>query len=690
MAKNLVILESPSKAKTIKKILGSNYKIEACVGHVRDLPKSQFGVDVDNDYEPKYITIRGKGDILATLRKEAKAAKKVYLATDPDREGEAISWHLLHALKLDEKDTERITFNEITKTAVKKALKEARPIDMNLVDAQQARRILDRIVGYRISPLLWKKVRKGTSAGRVQSVVLKLVCDREEEIEQFIPEEYWSLEVNLKCKKGKLTARYTASDNGKKELKTESDAQAIIDSTQQVDFTVQDVKQSTRTKKPTAPFTTSTLQQEASKLFGYATSRTMRIAQQLYEGMDIAGEGTVGLISYIRTDSTRVSDDAYEDTKTLILDKYGQDYLPAERPVYKSKGRSQDAHEAIRPTSVERRPEAVKASLSTEQFKLYKLIWERFVGSQMTPAVYDTLSIKIQAADTVFRSSGSVLKFDGYLAVYSKNEDSETDIKIPLLTKGDKLTAASFEPGQHFTQPPPRFSEGSMVRTMEELGIGRPSTFAQTITTLMNRHYVTKENKVIYPTELGEIVNEIMSDYFQDIINADFTARMEDDLDRVEHGELEWKHIVRGFYPPLATQITNAEEQIGEIEVKDEETDIICEHCGRNMVIKFGRFGKFLACPGFPECRNAKPIFEDAGVACPLCQNKVVIKKSKKGRVYYGCEKSPECEFISWNLPTGENCPECGEYLVEKGRKKKVIACSACSYATEAPEKEDD
>ncbi|MCL2398104.1 MAG: type I DNA topoisomerase [Defluviitaleaceae bacterium] len=671
MAKNLVILESPSKAKTIKKILGSNYKVEACVGHVRDLPKSQFGVDVDNDYEPKYITIRGKGDILANLRKEVKAAKKVYLATDPDREGEAISWHLVHALKLDGKDTERITFNEITKTAIKKALKEARPIDMNLVDAQQARRVLDRIVGYRITPLLWKKVRKGTSGGRVQSVVLKLICDREEEIEQFIPEEYWSLEANLEGEKGKITVRYVATDNDKKELKTESDTNAIIKQTKTKTFTVKDVKQSTRTKKPAAPFTTSTMQQEASKLFGYATSRTMRIAQQLYEGMDIPGEGAVGLITYIRTDSARVSDDAYEDAKAFIVEKYGDNYLPKERPEYKTRGRSQDAHEAIRPTSVARHPDTVKASLSAEQYKLYKLVWERFVGSQMMPAVYDTLSIKLNAADVVFRASGSVLKFDGYLAVYSKNEDSEKDVKIPLLTVGDKMKAASFAPVQHFTQPPPRYSEGSMVRTMEELGIGRPGTFAQTITTLMARYYVTKENKVLHPTELGEIVNEIMADYFKNIVDVDFTARMEDDLDRVELGEVEWKNIVRDFYPPFEEKIAAAEEQIGEIEVKDEESDVLCEHCGRNMVIKFGRFGKFLACPGFPDCRNAKPIFEDAGVACPDCGAKVAIKRSKKGRTYYGCEKYPDCDFISWNLPTGENCPECGKYLVEKGRKKR-------------------
>ena len=688
-AKTLVILESPSKAKTIKKILGSAYNIEACVGHVRDLPKSSFGVDVDNDFEPKYITIRGKGDILANLRKQAKNAKKVYLATDPDREGEAISWHLVHALNLSEANTERIVFNEITQTAVKKAIKEARKLDMDLVDAQQARRILDRMVGYRISPLLWKKVKKGLSAGRVQSVVLKLVCDREEEIEQFIPEEYWTLEADLIKGKSKLTARYSISSNNKKELKTEADVQNILAIINKGEFEVTDVKQSARQKKPPAPFTTSTLQQEASKLFGYATSRTMRIAQQLYEGIDIKGEGTVGLVSYIRTDSPRISDDAYEDAKDLIVENYGKNYLPTERIEYNSKGRAQDAHEAIRPTSAARKPEDIKASLSSEQYKLYKLIWERFIGSQMAPAMYDTLSVRISANGIVFRASGSVLKFDGYLSVYSKNEDSEKDVTMPLLIAGDKLKLVEFKPLQHFTQPPPRYSEGSMVRTMEELGIGRPGTFAQTITTLLTRGYVTKENKVLYPTELGEIVSEIMSEYFDNIVDVDFTARMEDALDRVELGEEEWKNIVREFYPPFAEKIQDAEEKIGEIEVKDQETDIECENCKRLMVIKFGRFGKFLACPGFPECRNAKPLFEEAGVDCPRCDGRVVIKKSKKGRKYYGCENFPDCDFISWNLPTGEKCPDCGEFLVEKGRRKRVIACSACTYAVEAPEREE-
>jgi len=685
--KTLVILESPAKAKTVKKILGSNYNIEACVGHVRDLPKSSFGIEIENDYEPKYITIRGKGDILALLRKQAKNAKKVYLATDPDREGEAISWHLKHALKLDDAKTERITFNEITKDAVKKSLKEARDIDMDLVDAQQARRVLDRMVGYGISPLLWKKVKKGLSAGRVQSVVLKLICEREEEIEQFIPEEYWSLEADLLNKSGIVfNAKYHANDNGKQELVCEEDVHKITQALASAQFTVTEVKQGSRTRKPQAPFTTSTLQQEASKLFGYATSKTMRIAQQLYEGVDVAGEGTIGLVSYIRTDSVRISDEAYDDASAHITSTFGAHYLPAERPVYKTRARTQDAHEAIRPTGTMLKPELIKKSLTAEQFKIYKLIWERFIASQMMPAEYDTLSVKLSAGNYVFRANGSVLRFDGYLAVYKNNEDAEKDVSIPEITIGDVLSLKTFYPAQHFTQPPARFSEGSMVRTMEELGIGRPGTFAQTISTLLNRGYVTKETRVLYPTELGEIVNEIMIDYFDDIVNVEFTAHMEDELDRIEHGEMPWKDIVRTFYPPLETKIHEAEELIGDIEVKDIETDVLCDLCGRNMVIKFGRYGKFLACPGFPDCRNAKPLFEEAGVACPLCGGMVVVKKSKKGRKYFGCEHNPECAFISWNLPTGEKCPECGHFLVEKGKKKRIIACSNCTYAVEAPE----
>jgi DNA topoisomerase-1 len=647
-------------------------------------------VDTERDFEPKYITIRGKGDILANLRKLAKTAKKIYLATDPDREGEAISWHLMHALKLDTRNTERITFNEITSNAVKKSLKEARAIDMDLVDAQQARRVLDRVVGYKISPLLWKKVRKGLSAGRVQSVVLKLICEREEEIELFNPEEYWTLEA--KMAKGSFIARYHAAsknvtaENGKHELKTEADVQAILKKIKDSDFTVREVKQGTRTRKPPAPFTTSTLQQEASRLFAYAPSRTMRIAQQLYEGVDVAGEGAVGLVTYIRTDSPRISDDAYGEAVRYIQTHYAGAYIPSERWEYKTRGRTQDAHEAIRPTSAARTPDALKASLSGEQYKLYKLIWERFIGSQMAAAVYETLSVKLEANKTIWRASGSLLTFDGYLAVYSKNEDAEKDVKIPSLKEGEVIKAAEFLPVQHFTQPPPRYSEGSMVRTMEDLGIGRPGTFAQTIMTLLVRGYVTKENKVLYPTELGEIVNEIMTDYFENIVDTEFTARMEDDLDRVELGEFEWKDILRNFYPAFAEKIHAAEELIGNIEVKDEVTDIPCENCNRLMVIKFGRFGKFLACPGFPECRNAKPILEEAGVACPLCGGSVVIKKSKKGRTYYGCDAYPGCDFISWNLPTGEKCPDCNSYLIIKGRKNRVAACSACKFTKEAPE----
>ena len=680
MAKNLVILESPSKAKTIKKILGQSYTIAACVGHVRDLPKSQFGVDVENDYEPKYITIRGKGEILAGLRKDAKNAGKIYLATDPDREGEAISWHLLHALKLDGKKIQRITFNEITKNAVKKSLKEAREIDMNLVDAQQARRVLDRIVGYRISPLLWRKVRKGTSAGRVQSVVLRLICDREEEIVQFVPQEYWSLETEL-CdgKKGRFTAKY--SD---KNLKTKDDVDEVIKNLEGANFTVTEVKHGTRQKKPPAPFTTSTLQQEASKLFGYAASKTMRLAQQLYEGVDVQGHGTLGLVSYIRTDSPRLSDEAYTNAANYIKASYGENYLPSERPIHKTRGRTQDAHEAIRPTNLDISPDVTKKSLSSEQYKIYKLIWERLVCSQMAAAVYDTLSVKITATkkkkETALRAGGSLLKFDGYLAVYGKNEDGEKDVAMPALVEGQKLTCTEILPFQHFTQPPPRYSEGSMVKIMEELGIGRPSTFANTLSTLLFRGYITKENRVLFPTELGEIVNEIMTVHFEDIVDADFTAKMEDDLDRVEHGELEWKEVVRRFYPPLAEKVEKAEEAIGKIELKDEETDVPCDKCGRFMVIKRSKYGKFMACPGFPECRNTKPILEDAGVDCPLCEGRVVIKKSKKGRMFYGCDKNPDCEFISWNLPTGTNCPDCGKYLVLKGRKNPFEACSECGY----------
>ena len=637
--KYLVIVESPAKAATIGKFLGNNYKIEASMGHVRDMPKSQMGIDFEHDFEPKYITIRGKGELLGKLRKDAKAADKVYLATDPDREGEAISWHLLHALNLgEEKPISRITFNEITKTAVKKSITEARDIDMDLVDAQQARRVLDRVVGYTISDLLWKKVKKGLSGGRVQSVALRLICDREGEIREFIPEEYWTLGAKLKDADGKgFEAKFYGKGETKTELANEAETNEVLDGLKGKDFAVTDVKTGSRQKKPVAPFTTSTMQQEASKHLNMATQKTMMIAQQLYEGVNVKGEGTVGLVSYIRTDSFRISDEAYEAAVAFIKETYGDAFVNPERIVYKSKGKTQDAHEAIRPTNVSRTPESIKDSLSKDQYRLYKLIWERFVASQMSPAVYDTLSVKLSAGDYTFRASGSRLRFSGFLEAYSKGEEEDEKV-IPKLTQGDILQAEQLLPEQHFTQPPARYTDASLIKTLEEIGVGRPSTYAPTLTTIQARHYVTKEAKNLFPTELGEMVDEIMKTYFPDIVDIDFTANMEKRLDDVEMGKEEWKQIIRDFYPDFKKSVENAAEKLEKIEIKDEETDIVCEKCGRNMVIKYGRYGKFLACPGFPECQNAKPYFEEAGVNCPECGGKVLIKKTKRGRIYYGCE----------------------------------------------------
>ncbi len=692
MAKNLVIVESPAKAKTLKKFLGSTYKIEASVGHVRDLPKSELGINIENDFEPKYITIRGKGEVLSKLRKEVKASDNVYLATDPDREGEAISWHLMHALKLDNKNAKRISFNEITKNAVKRSIKEARDIDMNLVDAQQARRELDRIVGYKISPILWKKVKKGLSAGRVQSVALKIICDREDEIENFQKEEYWTIEAILKSGKEKLVSKLYGDDNGKLSITCKEQADSIIEAVKKEGFNVSEIKKGTRVRKPYPPFTTSTLQQEASKALGFPTSKTMMLAQQLYEGVDIEGEGTVGLVSYIRTDSVRISDEAYESVKSFVLENFGEKYATTEKPVYKSKGKAQDAHEAIRPTYTERTPENVKSSLTKDQYRLYKLIWERFVASQMTSAVYDTLSVRINAGKYQFRSVGSSLKFDGFMVIYKEtdeaehNENEQAETSIPALKEGEMLKLHEVNGEQHFTQPPAHYTEAMLVKTMEELGIGRPSTYAATISTIVARGYITRENKVLYKTELGEIINNIMKEHFGDIISVDFTAKMEEDLDKVSEGDLEWKEVLRQFYAPFSETLSQAEEKIGEVEIADEVTDIPCDKCGRNMVIKFGRFGKFLACPGFPECRNAKPLYEEAGVNCPLCDGKVLIKKTKKGRKYFGCENNPDCTFISWNKPTGAKCPTCGDFLVEKGTKNTKVVCnnSKCGYKEQA------
>lgn len=657
--KYLVIVESPAKAATIGKFLGNNYKIEASMGHVRDMPKSQMGIDFEHDFEPKYITIRGKGELLGKLRKDAKAADKVYLATDPDREGEAISWHLLHALNLgEEKPISRITFNEITKTAVKKSITEARDIDMDLVDAQQARRVLDRVVGYTISDLLWKKVKKGLSGGRVQSVALRLICDREGEIREFIPEEYWTLGAKLKDADGKgFEAKFYGKGETKTELANEAETNEVLDGLKGKDFAVTDVKTGSRQKKPVAPFTTSTMQQEASKHLNMATQKTMMIAQQLYEGVNVKGEGTVGLVSYIRTDSFRISDEAYEAAVAFIKETYGDAFVNPERIVYKSKGKTQDAHEAIRPTNVSRTPESIKDSLSKDQYRLYKLIWERFVASQMSPAVYDTLSVKLSAGDYTFRASGSRLRFSGFLEAYSKGEEEDEKV-IPKLTQGDILQAEQLLPEQHFTQPPARYTDASLIKTLEEIGVGRPSTYAPTLTTIQARHYVTKEAKNLFPTELGEMVDEIMKTYFPDIVDIDFTANMEKRLDDVEMGKEEWKQIIRDFYPDFKKSVENAAEKLEKIEIKDEETDIVCEKCGRNMVIKYGRYGKFLACPGFPECQNAKPYFEEAGVNCPECGGKVLIKKTKRGRIYYGCEHNGDgCDFMSWNKPTAKNAP---------------------------------
>ena len=692
--KYLVIVESPAKAATIGKFLGNNYKIEASMGHVRDMPKSQMGIDFEHDFEPKYITIRGKGELLGKLRKDAKAADKVYLATDPDREGEAISWHLLHALNLgEEKPISRITFNEITKTAVKKSITEARDIDMDLVDAQQARRVLDRVVGYTISDLLWKKVKKGLSGGRVQSVALRLICDREGEIREFIPEEYWTLGAKLKDADGKgFEAKFYGKGETKTELANEAETNEVLDGLKGKDFAVTDVKTGSRQKKPVAPFTTSTMQQEASKHLNMATQKTMMIAQQLYEGVNVKGEGTVGLVSYIRTDSFRISAEAYEAAVAFIKETYGDAFVNPERIVYKSKGKTQDAHEAIRPTNVSRTPESIKDSLSKDQYRLYKLIWERFVASQMSPAVYDTLSVKLSAGDYTFRASGSRLRFSGFLEAYSKGEDEDEKV-IPKLTQGDILQAEQLLPEQHFTQPPARYTDASLIKTLEEIGVGRPSTYAPTLTTIQARHYVTKEAKNLFPTELGEMVDEIMKTYFPDIVDIDFTANMEKRLDDVEMGKEEWKQIIRDFYPDFKKSVENAAEKLEKIEIKDEETDIICEKCGRNMVIKYGRYGKFLACPGFPECQNAKPYFEEAGVNCPECGGKVLIKKTKKGRIYYGCEHNGDgCDFMSWNKPTGEKCPECGAFLEEKGRKNPKIVCSneKCGYMKEKPAEEEN
>ena len=690
MHKYLVIVESPAKVKTISKFLGANYKVMASQGHVRDLPKSQMGVDVEHDYEPKYITIRGKGDILAALRKEAKKADKVYLATDPDREGEAISWHLAAALKLEDKDIYRITFNEITKNAVKASLKEARKIDMNLVDAQQARRVLDRVVGYGISPLLWAKIKRGLSAGRVQSVALRMICDRENEIDAFIPEEYWTMEasLNIKGEKKPLVAKFYGDRNGKIDIKNAAQMQKILDEVKNSGFSIESVKKSEKIKKSPLPFTTSTLQQEAAKTLNMSTKRTMNIAQQLYEGVDIKGRGTVGLITYLRTDSTRVADEAKVASKDYISENYGEKYLPQSSNAKKDDKKIQDAHEAIRPTDLSLSPALVKESLQRDQFRLYQLIWKRFVASQMAPAQYETTSVRIGAGEYIFTVSASKIVFDGFMSVYKTDDDNEeTNTLAKGLDENSVLTLDDVNGTQHFTQPPAHFTEASLVKAREEQGIGRPSTYAPTISTIIARHYVIKENKNLYISELGNAVNNIMMTAFPTIVDVKFTANMESLLDGVAEGTVEWKEIIRNFYPDLKVAIDEAEKELEHVKIEDEVTDVICDKCGRNMVIKYGPHGKFLGCPGFPECHNTKPYLEKIGVACPKCGKDVILKKTKKGRMFYGCEGYPECDFVSWQKPSDKKCPKCGGYMIEKG-SKLVCADETCGYVESKNDKE--
>ena len=683
MAKTLVIVESPAKAKTIEKFLGkSHYTVKASVGHVRDLPKSTLGVDIENNFEPRYINIRGKGDLIKELKKEAKKSKKVYLATDPDREGEAISWHLAFILGIDEKDECRIEFNEITKDAIKKAIKNPRSIDLKLVDAQQARRVLDRLLGYQISPILWLKVRKGLSAGRVQSVTTKLICEKEREIEEFVPKEYWTLEIEAKTRDNEIvTLKLVSFNNEKADLNNEEEVNNILDNIKNKNLIVEKIESKSRRKSAPKPYTTSVLQQDAANKLSFTTKKTMIIAQELYEGVDIDGEGTVGLISYIRTDSKRISDEAKEKAKFYILDEIGENYYKEynDKKDNKEKKKVQDAHEAIRPTSVLRTPDSVKSSLTKDQFKLYNLIWRRFVASQMEDSVFDVLNVDCKIGDALFRATGSVMKFDGYTKIYNFTE--REDKILPPINEGDELSINELLPNQHFTLPPARYTEASLVKTLEELGIGRPSTYAPTIATILNRGYVEKQGTSLHPTELGKIVTDILDINFQKFIDVDFTAQMENKLDEIEEGNIEWKSVVSEVYAPLKEAIEIAKEKVEKVNM-DEETDEICELCGSNMVIKYGRFGRFMACKNYPECKNTKPLVNKVGVKCPKCkEGDIILRKSKKGKSFYGCSNYPECDFISWYKPTGELCKECGSYMVEKQNKngsKEVCSNKEC------------
>lgn len=700
MADSLVIVESPAKAKTIGKYLGSKYIVKASMGHIRDLPKSQIGVEVENGFSPKYITIRGKGSVLKELKDASKKVKRVYLAADPDREGEAIAWHLAHYLDIGEHEPCRVVFNEITKQAVKDAFKTPRKINIDLVNAQQARRILDRLVGYKISPLLWKKVKKGLSAGRVQSVAVKIIIDRENEIKVFVPEEYWSITAKLSTGKSDLEAKFYSLNGEKVELHTEEEVQGILKRLEKADFTVSEIKEKERHRNPSPPFITSSLQQEAARKLNFRPAKTMSVAQQLYEGVDLGTEGTVGLITYMRTDSTRISTVAQEEAKEYIVEKFGAAFAPETPRNYSKKAaNAQDAHEGVRPTSALRVPEEMKPFLSRDQYRLYKLIWERFLASQMSSAVLDTMTVDIAAEQTVFRAVGSKIKFPGFMKVYVEgNDDGTSDEEkfLPPLKQGDKLKPAEIEPKQHFTQPPPRYSEARLIRALEELGIGRPSTYAPTLDTIQRRGYVAIEEKKFVPTELGELVIQLMEEFFPEILDVEFTANMEEELDHVEEGVEDWVQVLDGFYKSFEKRLEFAEEEMKEIEIQDEVSDVLCEKCGKPMVYKMGRFGKFLACSGFPDCRNTKPIVKDTGVTCPVCnEGKVVERRSKKGRIFFGCDRYPQCDFVSWDKPVEKPCPKCGSLMVEKKSKTGVkLQCTQCDHqedkAEEQAEEEND
>lgn len=688
MAEKLVIVESPSKAGTIKKYLGKGYNVMASMGHVIDLPKSQIGIDEENNFQPRYITIRGKGDLIKELKKEAKNAKKIYLATDPDREGEAISWHLANTLGIDAKSKCRITFNEITKKAVTNAIKEPREIDEKLVCAQQARRVLDRIVGYKISPLLWKKVKKGLSAGRVQSVATKLICDREDEIQSFKEEEYWTIDANLLKGKKKISAKFYGKNNKKMDIKSKQEADKILEVIKNESFVVSEIKNTKKKKASPPPFITSSLQQEAGKKLSFTTARTMQTAQQLYEGVNIKGKGQIGLITYMRTDSLRLSQDALSEARNYIINNFGESYLPNSAKVYKTKKNAQDAHEAIRPSYTELTPDSIKSSLTSDQYKIYKLIWERFIACQMNDAQLDVVSVTINANLYQFKVSGTSVVFDGFTLIYTESKDAEEEktLKLPPLEKGEILDVSSVGGNQHFTQPPLRYTEASLVKALEELGIGRPSTYSPTITTIINRGYIVRSKKNLVPTELGSIVNSLMKEHFSDIVDVEFTAGMEDSLDLVEEGKKDWHKIIGDFYDPFMISLKKAEEKIGNIEIKDEESDVKCDKCGRLMVYKQGKFGRFLACPGFPECRNTKTIVKEIGIKCPDCGGEIIEKKTKRGKLFFGCTSFPDCSFTSWDRPTNEKCEKCGGVIFEKLNRTKQKYCPKCSEKVEKSE----